>query len=102
MRRLAVPSFVLAAALLAAGFWLLDALSVGDPVIGSGVGHAVIEGGALHAGEADSAGDHRCAMSFCVAGLVSTGPVYVLDCANIATSFPGFFELANSCGFSLA
>jgi len=62
---------------------------------------AIIEGGALHAGEADSTGDHRCAMSFCVAGLVAAGPVSVLDCANVATSFPGFFELAKSCGFRL-
>ncbi|MBS0567218.1 MAG: 3-phosphoshikimate 1-carboxyvinyltransferase [Proteobacteria bacterium] len=63
---------------------------------------AVIEGGALHAGEADSTGDHRCAMSFCVAGLVAGGAVRVLDCANVATSFPGFFELAGTCGFVLA
>jgi len=62
---------------------------------------AIIEGGALHAGETDSTGDHRCAMSFCVAGLVAAGPVRVLDCANVATSFPGFFELAKSCGFRL-
>jgi len=62
---------------------------------------AIIEGGALHAGEADSTGDHRCAMSFCVAGLVAAGSVRVLDCANVATSFPGFFELAKSCGFRL-
>ena len=63
---------------------------------------AIIEGGALHAGEADSTGDHRCAMSFCIAGLVAEGPVRVLDCANVATSFPGFFDLARSCGFALA
>ena len=63
---------------------------------------AIIEGGALHAGEVDSVGDHRCAMSFCVAGLVAQGPVRVLDCANVATSFPGFFDLANGCGFALA
>jgi len=62
---------------------------------------AIIEGGALHAGETDSTGDHRCAMSFCVAGLVAAGSVRVLDCANVATSFPGFFELAKSCGFRL-
>lgn len=63
---------------------------------------AIIEGGPLHAGEADSAGDHRCAMSFCVAGLVANGPVRVLDCANVATSFPGFVDLATSCGFALS
>ncbi|MBN8884881.1 MAG: 3-phosphoshikimate 1-carboxyvinyltransferase [Rudaea sp.] len=62
---------------------------------------AIITGGTLQAGEADSAGDHRCAMSFCVAGLVAKGAVGVLDCANVATSFPGFFNLANDCGFAL-
>jgi 3-phosphoshikimate 1-carboxyvinyltransferase len=40
-------------------------------------------------------------MSLCIAGLVADGPVRVLDCANVATSFPDFFELANGCGFSL-
>jgi len=62
---------------------------------------AVIHGDVLRGGEVDSAGDHRCAMSFCVAGLVAKEPVRVLDCANVATSFPGFVELANGCGFAL-
>ena len=62
---------------------------------------AIIHGGALHGGEADSAGDHRCAMSFSIAGLVASAPVRILDCANVATSFPGFVELANGCGFAL-
>ncbi|HEY8011992.1 MAG TPA: 3-phosphoshikimate 1-carboxyvinyltransferase [Rudaea sp.] len=62
---------------------------------------AIIHGGALHGGAADSAGDHRCAMSFVVAGLVARSPVKILDCANVATSFPGFVELANGCGFVL-
>jgi 3-phosphoshikimate 1-carboxyvinyltransferase len=63
---------------------------------------ALIEGGEIAGGEADSAGDHRCAMSFAVAGLVARTPVRVRDCANVATSFPGFMELANSRGFDLA
>ncbi len=62
---------------------------------------AVIHGGVVKGGEADSAGDHRCAMSFCVAGLIAREPLRVLDCANVATSFPGFIELANDCGFTL-
>jgi 3-phosphoshikimate 1-carboxyvinyltransferase len=40
-------------------------------------------------------------MSFAVAGLIATGPVRIGDCANVATSFPGFMELANRCGFDL-
>ena len=63
---------------------------------------AVIEGGRLAGGEVDSAGDHRCAMSFAIAGLVAAAPVRILDCANVATSFPGFAELAFRCGFELS
>ncbi len=63
---------------------------------------AIIQGGALHGGEVDSAGDHRCAMSFAVAGLVAGGPVRIRDCANVATSFPGFVDLATSVGFALS
>lgn len=62
---------------------------------------AVIEGGAIGGGEVNSHGDHRIAMSFAVAGLVAKGAVTIGDCANVATSFPGFLELANSCGFVL-
>jgi 3-phosphoshikimate 1-carboxyvinyltransferase len=62
---------------------------------------AIIEGGRFVGGEADSAGDHRCAMSFAVAGLLARDPVRIGDCVNVATSFPGFPELANSCGFAL-
>jgi 3-phosphoshikimate 1-carboxyvinyltransferase len=62
---------------------------------------ATIHGGPLEAGEVDSRGDHRCAMSFAVAGLVARGPVRIGDCANVATSFPDFLALANSCGFSV-
>ena len=62
---------------------------------------ATIHGGALHGGTIESHGDHRIAMSFAVAGLIASGSVRINDCANVATSFPGFIELANSCGFAL-
>jgi 3-phosphoshikimate 1-carboxyvinyltransferase len=62
---------------------------------------AVIDGGLLGGGEVDSAGDHRCAMSFALAGLIAKADVRIADCANVATSFPGFVELANGCGFAL-
>lgn len=62
---------------------------------------AAIEGGGLDGGEVDSAGDHRVAMSFAVAGLTARAPVRILDCANVATSFPGFVKLANASGFAL-
>jgi len=62
---------------------------------------AVIDGGTVQGGCVDSAGDHRCAMSFAVAGLCASDVVRIADCANVATSFPGFVELANGCGFGL-
>jgi 3-phosphoshikimate 1-carboxyvinyltransferase len=63
---------------------------------------ALIEGGRLHGGRVDSRGDHRIAMSFAIAGQLAEGEVVIDDCANVATSFPGFVELARGCGFDLA
>ncbi len=57
-----------------------------------------INGGSLNGGAIDSAGDHRVAMAFCVASLCATGEVTVRDCANVATSFPGFVATARSSG----
>jgi 3-phosphoshikimate 1-carboxyvinyltransferase len=62
---------------------------------------AVVEGGRLRGGEVDSRGDHRCAMAFAVAGAAADGEVGIRDCANVATSFPGFVELAASCGLAI-
>lgn len=62
---------------------------------------AVIEGGALHRGAVDSHGDHRVAMAFAVAAAVADGAITIRDCANVATSFPGFVQLANGCGLSV-
>jgi 3-phosphoshikimate 1-carboxyvinyltransferase len=62
---------------------------------------AIIHGGRVGAGAVESHLDHRIAMSFAVAGLVASGPVRVNDCRHVATSFPGFLELANGCGFAL-
>ncbi|MDQ6647914.1 MAG: 3-phosphoshikimate 1-carboxyvinyltransferase [Pseudomonadota bacterium] len=62
---------------------------------------ALIDGGGVSAGSIETHLDHRIAMSFAVAGLVSPGEVRVNDCGHVATSFPGFFELANGCGFTL-
>jgi len=62
---------------------------------------ASIHGGTLRGGDVDSHGDHRIAMSFAVAGLVAQGAIRIADCANVATSFPGFDVLSNGCGFDL-
>ncbi len=61
----------------------------------------VIEGGVLQGGRIDSHGDHRIAMSFTVAALRSINPVHILDCANVATSFPGFAELGAQAGIGI-
>jgi 3-phosphoshikimate 1-carboxyvinyltransferase len=62
---------------------------------------AVIEGGRLHGGAVDSRGDHRIAMSMAIAGQCASGAVRIADCGNVATSFPGFVELAGASGFGL-
>lgn len=61
----------------------------------------VISGGRLRPGEVDSFEDHRIAMSFAVAGQCVDGVTVVKDCANVATSFPGFVELARNIGMNL-
>jgi 3-phosphoshikimate 1-carboxyvinyltransferase len=62
---------------------------------------AIITGGELHGGDVDSGGDHRIAMSLAVAGQCASGKVKIADCENVATSFPGFVELARSAGLGL-
>jgi len=51
-----------------------------------------VNGGAIGGGQVDGAGDHRCAMSFCVLGQVAESAVTVSGCENIDTSYPGFAE----------
>mgnify|MGYP003673623520 CR=1 FL=1 len=60
-----------------------------------------IQGGQIKGGQVDSHGDHRIAMSFSVAGIRAKKPVEILDCKNVATSFPNFVELANASGMSI-
>ena len=58
----------------------------------------VIRGGAIDGGTINSRGDHRIAMSFAVAALRASAPITIHDCANVATSFPGFAALARQVG----
>jgi len=62
---------------------------------------ARIRGGQLRGGSVNSLGDHRVAMSFAMAALRANGPVEILDCANVATSFPGFAALARNAGLQI-
>ena len=46
----------------------------------------------FNGGQVDGHGDHRCAMSYLVAGLVSTASIKVSGCEAIATSYPAFID----------
>lgn len=61
----------------------------------------IIQGGSLRAATIESFEDHRIAMSFAVAAQCVDGVTAIQDCANVATSFPGFVELAQSIGMKL-
>ena len=76
----------------------LSALGVTNEVKEDGI---VIEGSPIQGGTVDSHGDHRIAMSFAIAALRSSGEILINDCANVATSFPGFVELANQVGMDV-
>ena len=49
-----------------------------------------IHGGRVSGGRVESAGDHRCAMSFAVLGLAASGRIQIENAQFIATSYPGF------------
>lgn len=65
-----------------------------DGLIVDGTGGDPLAGGATIASKLD----HRIAMSFAVAGMVSRAPVTIDDFAPVATSFPGFLPLMASLG----
>jgi 3-phosphoshikimate 1-carboxyvinyltransferase len=87
----------------------IDAMSAGFEVLG--VEHSATpdgmrirgraDGPAFGGGEIDSRGDHRIAMAFSIASLRAAQPIRVRDTANVATSFPGFVELARAAGLAL-
>ena len=61
----------------------------------------VIDGGVMGGGTVDSHMDHRIAMSFAIASLRATADIRITDCIHVATSFPGFIELAGSVGMNI-
>jgi len=61
----------------------------------------IIQGGQLGGGKVVSHGDHRIAMSFAIAALRANGTIEIEDCANVATSFPLFVELARGAGLKI-
>ncbi len=61
----------------------------------------IVKGGQLTGGEVETHDDHRIAMSFTVAALRASGPIVVNNCAHVATSFPGFVQLAQKSGIKV-
>ncbi|MEJ2608780.1 MAG: 3-phosphoshikimate 1-carboxyvinyltransferase [Candidatus Thiodiazotropha sp.] len=61
-----------------------------------------IQGGQMSGGQVDSHGDHRIAMSFAMAALRSSGPIEIVDVANVNTSFPEFVHLASQAGLKIS
>lgn len=49
-----------------------------------------ITGGGIGGGEVDGAGDHRCAMSFCMLAQAAPDPVTISGASHIDTSYPEF------------
>ncbi|XQW86621.1 3-phosphoshikimate 1-carboxyvinyltransferase [Thalassotalea piscium] len=60
-----------------------------------------IVGGQLTSGTIHSHDDHRIAMSFAISSLRASGTIEILECDNVATSFPNFVALANQVGLKL-
>lgn len=77
----------------------LEILGVNVQVTADGI---IIEGGQMTGGKVDSHGDHRIAMSFAMAGLRANAEIEIDDCLNVNTSFPGFVDLAASCGLNIS
>ena len=83
----------------------LDMLGVENTVVADGIdiiGGDAVPARRIMAAAIDSLGDHRIAMAFAVAGLRASDEIVIDDCANVATSFPGFVELARRIGLTVA
>lgn len=80
----------------------LAVLGVAHEVLPDGIRiQGMGESGSFGGGTIDAHGDHRIAMSFTMAALRASAPIRILDCNNVATSFPGFAPLVQSCGMGL-
>ncbi|CEP36280.1 MULTISPECIES: bifunctional prephenate dehydrogenase/3-phosphoshikimate 1-carboxyvinyltransferase [Halomonadaceae] len=70
----------------------------GIDIVGNGDGQKASYGG----GRVDSLGDHRIAMAFAISSLRASAEIVIEDCANVATSFPDFVELATRIGMGVS
>ncbi|OUS30735.1 3-phosphoshikimate 1-carboxyvinyltransferase [Thalassotalea sp. 42_200_T64] len=76
----------------------LEILGINCTVVADGID---IVGGPIGSGTVNSHDDHRIAMSFAISSLRSSGTITILDCENVATSFPSFVRLANEVGLKI-
>jgi 3-phosphoshikimate 1-carboxyvinyltransferase len=80
----------------------VDASPTEDGMVLAGRPHGLDPAASVfRGGRVASHGDHRIAMSFAVAALRAAAPVLIDDTVNVATSFPGFVELARNAGLSI-
>jgi len=77
----------------------LTTLGIQNEVLEDGI---IIEGGSLGGGVIHTHHDHRIAMSFAIAALRAELEIHILDCDNVATSFPGFDALARGLGLQIS
>ncbi len=63
---------------------------------------AVSKGAHNNGGHVDAEDDHRCAMSFLIAGQFARGNIKVDNCENIMTSFPNFLTICNDLGLNIS
>ncbi|NAO96956.1 bifunctional prephenate dehydrogenase/3-phosphoshikimate 1-carboxyvinyltransferase [Halomonas sp. Choline-3u-9] len=70
----------------------------GIDIVGNGDAQKASYGG----GRVDSLGDHRIAMAFAISSLRASAEIVIEDCANVATSFPDFVELATRIGMGVS
>ncbi len=75
----------------------VDATPTPDGMIINGRG----SGPALGGGRIESQGDHRIAMAFAMSALRAQGAIAIADTDNVATSFPGFTQLAAGAGLRI-
>ncbi|VAW33090.1 3-phosphoshikimate 1-carboxyvinyltransferase [hydrothermal vent metagenome] len=62
----------------------------------------IINGGELTGGVVNSDDDHRCAMSFLIAGQFASQTITVKNCENIMTSFPNFLNICHDLGLKIS
>ena len=74
--------------------------ALGTDVVETSDGATVI-GGGFNAGRVESAGDHRVAMAFAVAGSAADGPLQIDDTDNVDTSFPTFLDCMRDIGVNI-